>query len=85
MISFLPGLPSSTPFSGTQRGGRGSGEPIEVFGNLQHCSPRVGIGQLVGHLSRLLRTVEPFQGFLQNRRILVPPYIVRPGSSYPLF
>jgi hypothetical protein len=53
----------------------GSGEPIKVFGKLQDRFLRAGIGQLRGHLPRLLGAVEPLEGFIQNRWHFGPPSI----------
>jgi hypothetical protein len=59
------------PSPGRSWGSGGFREPIEAFGKLQDRSPCAGIGQLTSYLPRLFRTVEPLQGFIQNRRHLV--------------
>ena len=40
-------------------------QPVEIIGKLQHRVPRARIGQLSGHLPRLVSAVEPLQGFVQ--------------------
>ena len=45
---------------------RCSGEPVEAVGKLQHRVPGVGIGQLPGHLPRLLCAIKPLEGFIQK-------------------
>jgi hypothetical protein len=75
ITGFLTDLSWPTPFAVPQWCSGGSREPIEVLGKLQDCFPRAGISQLTSHLPRLLGTVEPLQGFIQNRRHLILPHI----------
>jgi len=63
------------------RGSGGSGEPIEALCKFQDRFPRARIGQLPGHLPRLLGAVEPLQGFIQHRWHFGPPFIVVPGFA----
>jgi hypothetical protein len=70
-VVFRRQLPSAEH----SRGRGGSGEPIKALGKLQDCFPRAGIGQLSSHFPRLLGAVEPFPGFIPNRRHFRPPFI----------
>src|SRR6516164_11133915 len=69
IVKSIPG-PYTAGIMPPEHGGcrGGSGEPIKAFGKLQDSFPCARIGQLPSHLTRLFGTVEPLQGFVQNRR-----------------
>ena|SRR5690348_12726528 len=56
-----------------------SREPVESIRNLQDRSARAGIGQLPRHLPCLLGTIQPFQGFIRDRRHWVLPSLLESG------
>jgi hypothetical protein len=53
-----------------------SREPVESIRNLQDRSVCAGIGQLSRHLPCLLGTIQPFQGFIRDRRHRVLPSLL---------
>jgi hypothetical protein len=55
---------------------RSSREPVESIRNLQDRSVCAGIGQLSRHLPCLLGTIQPFQGFIRDRRHRVLPSLL---------
>lgn len=58
---------------------RSSREPVESVSDLQDRFPCAGIGQLPSSLPRLLRTIQPFQGFIPDRHHRVLPSSLESG------
>ena len=59
-------LPRQLPSPGYSRSCRGSGKPVKAVREFQDGTFRAGIGQLLGDLPRLLGTIEPLQGLIQQ-------------------